>query len=654
MDVNIEQKLIDWFNNKIDHFEHHDDEYHRQLFRSNTFQHKCEKIWNQLNKLRTIVDDTLKVQNNKHPLSSSSLLEWIKIVLIPNYRSLWLKILFKSFLHYHGHYDYHHDDTDNNNNNGGENLIQKISIIFDDNRQRCSNLITMIYWLDHARLELTEMIIHPCLFRQWPQSSEKILEQFARITLYPEQWQRLKFRLKQLDFKLVHYEQQFHHLDFHIKQLSIDLANGVRLARIVQLLFPERFSITLLSQMKPGKDVANVRLLFKQCQPIFNHYDKKFEWNAENAVAIAGNYRQQTLETLQSLMRIEFNLLIEQRYCYHLKKIVFIQRYIRGRNETRKLRDEFLSLRQAAIVVQRRYRAKIAARKQRSNYIRIREATITIQRWFRCRRNIMICRNYINRFLSRRQQAAQNIQRFWRGYRCRKQIYDEYPLLGIISINLSNFNLKTLMTIGTKTEKILKRMEKLAKNSLITNHQGIVKMISDQLIGDLIELCHYTDWSLEIRNSLLQRWQNIIQWWIDLLIRMNRSEQHKMSAIYIVSILLNLQKTSSSLTYIKSSDQLMSALIHIMYNHFNHPSLLADCLHLINGLMDYSHDLVKKLSTDPKWKRLTQRIESRYLQPLKMNNILGQQQTTTMMDMEQCDQCRTIQAIIKTIMGRLL
>ncbi|KAH7639848.1 hypothetical protein HUG17_3881 [Dermatophagoides farinae] len=127
-----------------------------------------------------------------------------------------------------------------------------------------------------------------------------------------------------------------------------------------------------------------------------------------------------------------------------------------------------------------------------------------------------------------------------------------------------------------------------------------------------------------------------------------------MSAIYIVSILLNLQKTSSSLTYIKSSDQLMSALIHIMYNHFNHPSLLADCLHLINGLMDYSHDLVKKLSTDPKWKRLTQRIESRYLQPLKMNNILGQQQTTTMMDMEQCDQCRTIQAIIKTIMGRLL
>ncbi|OTF82457.1 hypothetical protein BLA29_014494, partial [Euroglyphus maynei] len=97
------------------------------------------------------------------------------------------------------------------------------------------------------------MIRQPCLFKQWPQSTEKILEQFFRMTMKPEHWQRLRFRLKQQSsLKLGHhYEQQFHHRDFHIKQLSIDLADGVRLARIIQLLFPEKFSITLLSKMKP-------------------------------------------------------------------------------------------------------------------------------------------------------------------------------------------------------------------------------------------------------------------------------------------------------------------------------------------------------------------------------------------------------------------
>ncbi|KAH9413535.1 hypothetical protein DERP_008013 [Dermatophagoides pteronyssinus] len=452
----------------------------------------------------------------------------------------------------------------------------------------------MIYWLDHARLELTEMIIHPCLFRKWPQSSEKILDNFLRQTFYPEQWQRLKFRLKQsssssTSFKLGHHEQQFHHSNFHIEQLSIDLSNGIRLARIIQLLFPEKFSITLLSQMKPGKDMDNVRKLFEQ--------------------SIARNYRQQTLETLQSLMRIEFNLLIEQRYCLYLKQIVFIQRFIRCRNETRRLRNEFLLLRKSTITIQRWYRSKIAARKQRSNYNRIRQATIIIQRWYRCRHK----------------KPLITIQRFWFGYRCRRQIYNKYPLLEIISINLGNLKQKKqpstiIITIGMKTEKILKRMEKLTKNSMINNHH---RMISDQFINDLNDLYRFTKYSFEIRYRLLQQWQIIIQWWIDLL-----------------------------------KYQLITALIHIMYNHFNYPSLLTNSLYLINGLIDQNPDLIKQLSIDPKWKRLTNRIEGRYLQPLKMNNIVGgggggQQINQDSEQQQQCDECGIIQIIIKQIINKL-
>ncbi|OTF78033.1 hypothetical protein BLA29_009913, partial [Euroglyphus maynei] len=245
--------------------------------------------------------------------------------------------------------------------------------------------------------------------------------------------------------------------------------------------------------MKPGKTFDNVRLLFEQCMPIFKKYDSTFEWNAENAMAVAGNYRRQTLETLQSLIRIEYNLLLEQKYCHHLKSIVFIQRFIRGRNETRRLRDRFLQLRWAAIVIQRYFRAKIVARKQRSNYERILRATIIIQRWYRCQRNMIECRNYVRRFLDRRQQASITIQRFYRGYHCRIETYRKYPILEIISTNLrKQLNRKqSLITIEMKTNRILKRMEKSSKNP--------VKSISDQFITDLTDLCRFFDWSLELR-----------------------------------------------------------------------------------------------------------------------------------------------------------
>ncbi|KAH9413534.1 hypothetical protein DERP_008012 [Dermatophagoides pteronyssinus] len=66
--MDLEQKLIKWFNNKIDYFENqcnNDSDHMIKLIRSNEFQFKCNNIWKQLQPLRALIYDTLNVQNQQ-------------------------------------------------------------------------------------------------------------------------------------------------------------------------------------------------------------------------------------------------------------------------------------------------------------------------------------------------------------------------------------------------------------------------------------------------------------------------------------------------------------------------------------------------------------------------------------------------------------
>lgn len=112
----------------------------------------------------------------------------------------------------------------------------------------------------------------------------------------------------------------------------------------------------------------------------------------ESTVTIQRWYRKILFaRTIERLIPIALKVREESQITF--KSAVVIQKTFRGYLETKRMRSEFLQLKQSTIVIQRRFRASIEMRKQRELYKKQVQSIVLVQRIFRANLQMKIVRN---------------------------------------------------------------------------------------------------------------------------------------------------------------------------------------------------------------------------------------------------------------------
>ncbi|XP_063972265.1 protein abnormal spindle [Diachasmimorpha longicaudata] len=302
--------------------------------------------------------------------------------------------------------------------------------------------ILLVYFLDYAKRN--KLIAHdPCLFHKKAQikESREILLNFSRQTLSGVG--DITKMLKPHGYVLMHKQTYLDEYDYAVKDLSVDLRDGVRLCRIMEIIIggknlTSKCRVPAISRLQKvhNADVA-LSALHEAGYVITGDIDAK---------AVADGHREKTLSLLwQIIYRFQ-----APRFARAAKILQKWWRanlyYIHVRNYLRRRRSN------AAIAIQccwRSYRARrmfqdLKTQKQNEIFQRNNAAEL-IQTWWRslkdrrsflaCKRATIILQTTWRRYriskpylrdLQRKKNAASAIQRFFRSYRIMKSQRDNY------------------------------------------------------------------------------------------------------------------------------------------------------------------------------------------------------------------------------------
>lgn len=614
-------KLIEWFNRKIEPVTN----LLVNLKELNVLRLKCDQILLHIS-IQNKID--LNIDCNEHlnkiglPNLKNVRRQWIchliKSIVLKNYQNIWLLAFKKWFQENENNLleseSYMSMEMTSTKAKLMEEIVDKLipSMVNGKNNNNNTNhelatgiinVILMIFWLDHAKRSNILIPNNPPLF-QMVNSSSNVFQKFCLAIFQPERMHRFCYLLKSINiYSLQHKETNIHHLNFKIKNLSTDLADGIRLAKIIQLLFPVRFEF-LFFKLKypihfPMNRLENVHFIFEQCGPVLMKYDNKFSWTKNNAFAVANYHREETIQLIYSLMRIELAIKIEQNYQPYLNKLILIQRFVKGYLLSKKIRFNYLQLKKYTIFIQQRYRANKLSKLFRNNYIKLKRASIIIQRSYRQYKYSLLLKNYVNAWINNRKNAAITIQRYFRGHLTRNQIIVRhffYHSKNALKLNNQN------RSIGQKTRIILERLSQL-KNSALNDN---VKFINNnQLISDVKNLYQFCQWCKEIQCQIT-KWSQLIPVTKCIIYRLNRSEEHRLCANWIVSIFYFTFYDNHFPMDSVYRIQLVYVLMQVTNKYLNDRQLVQRALHFINKTID--SDIAKKLSDDKKWSRLVKKI----------------------------------------------
>ncbi|CAG9768197.1 unnamed protein product [Ceutorhynchus assimilis] len=334
--------------------------------------------------------------------------------------------------------------------------------------------LMLVFFLDTAKN--AKLIQHdPCLFckNAVEKESKLVLTYFARETL--QSVGDITKYLKGFGYKVTHAQSYIHEYDYAVKNLGSDLRDGVRLARVMEIIqmrsdLTGKLRVPAISRLQK---IHNMQLVFQSLQE--TGYEIQYEIEAKH---IVDGIREKTLSFLwQIIYKFEAPLMVKSaktiqtwfrsypvqlkrqelrrvryerenaakkiqgwfrrqklsRIFFYLVEVVrvFIQErkeyFIKLRNmaaviiqkNSRKYicRKQFLLKKAAVVTIQRRYRAKKLTQKAKNDYGKLKMATINVQRRFRANIEMKTCRQ---QYLLKK-SAAKKIQSTFRMYTLRKR-----------------------------------------------------------------------------------------------------------------------------------------------------------------------------------------------------------------------------------------
>ncbi|EFA02970.2 abnormal spindle-like microcephaly-associated protein homolog [Tribolium castaneum] len=272
--------------------------------------------------------------------------------------------------------------------------------------------LALVFFLDRAKSK--KLIAHdPCLFcKNAPiKESQTALTTFARDTV--SSMGDITKYLKHFQYTLVHKQSYLNEFDYAVKCLGVDLRDGVRLTRVMEIILlqnnlSEKLRVPTVSRLQK---IHNMKIVFEALQrsgfeilyditpsDIVNGHKEKtlsFLWQiihklqtplmAKSVTLITNWWRSDTIVK----KRNELKLIRETKNA----AAITIQRYVRmflAKRRYEKLQNMLKFFKaekqeRAVLIIQRRWRATLAMRNQRTQYQVLREATILIQRRFRAK-----------------------------------------------------------------------------------------------------------------------------------------------------------------------------------------------------------------------------------------------------------------------------
>lgn len=501
------------------------------------------------------------------------------------------------------------------------NKIAVASFQFNEPLQQLTiELLSVILFLDKAK-QARLIKNDPCLFQfmesdtstgsLYINSSRLLLARLLTLVLTPESIIHVQAKLKSIQFKLdyVEPEVEFEMNILDVKRLSCDLCDGFRLAKLLQNLFREEH-VCLISKLKyPAnkfKDkVSNMKLVMTQIKPVIESYDPN--WSRKINIDTLSNeislgYKQTTIGFLHYLINLEHKIHLKCRYKPNLDLIVFLQRKIRAFLLKRKIRAKYLLLLSKVIFVQKTYRRKLLANRTRIRFLLIKQSTIRIQKWFRVHQNLKILINYVDMHLMKRQNAAVEIQRIWKGFQTRRQMYEKHKwfLSCVQTIYLGGNNSKQI-PIGAKLNKILHRLYE----------SNNVNLFLKEL--DFLHRCIYFSYEIRKRIHEEKREWMFVQL-ANVVFQLNRSEQHKIYAFHVLGIIRYLTEKAC---FVVNDDydadwlrEIIWALIYLTNSYFNYTQLIFQSVQLLNRLV--TRKIKEELAKDKRWLRLAEKIKTKY------------------------------------------
>lgn len=480
------------------------------------------------------------------------------------------------------------------------------------------NLLSLMHFLDSAKQNRL-IQSDPCLFQslepnanQWLiSSSDQLLGRFLPIALNPESLRPVRSKLKSVKYKLTYVEplSELEVQSFAIERLSCDLCDGVRLAKLLQNLFPKQRLQLTKSLKYPAtrtkEKVSNMKILLCHVKSVLEEYDPA--WSQADFVERIANelalgYKQATIDLLEKLIVIENKMIVIDRYKPQEQLIIKLQHRIKAHLLRKHHQRYYQKLRSTTIWIQKTFRQKVLARKERIVFVKLRQITIRLQKNFRLRRNLIVVRKYVQDFLAKRQEAALEIQRIFRGYRVRKSMYAANPWLTTC----------VQMVYASKQPSIGSRLAKILGKLYPSINAG-------QFVKEIEHIHRYIYYSYEIRTTLIEtKCDWLFEQIAEVMSQLNRSEQHKIYAFHVLAIIRFLTE-DQLLVRIQGKKScgkrhwypaMIEALVHLSNSYFNYIPLVVQSVQLLNRLLPLECE--RKWSRNKLCQRLVEKIKDRY------------------------------------------
>lgn len=242
------------------------------------------------------------------------------------------------------------------------------------------HFVLLVHFLDIAKR--ARLIEHdPCLFRidASCKSTRDILVAFAReyITGVGD----ITKALRNIGVDLVHVQLPIEQFNFTINKLASDIRDGVRLARLAEIML-KRNDILPKLQFPPDsitRKIHNMELVFK----VFER-----QWLTplpKGLIArdVANGNRQRTIQLLDKLIELYNDRLRLAQLEASIGSVLKIQRWWRAYLACKQEREAYIKLRNATIFIQQHYRLKLQAVAQRNEFLQLKSAALVVQRRFR-------------------------------------------------------------------------------------------------------------------------------------------------------------------------------------------------------------------------------------------------------------------------------
>ncbi|CAG9854161.1 unnamed protein product [Phyllotreta striolata] len=298
--------------------------------------------------------------------------------------------------------------------------------------------LTLVYFLDQAKNG--KLIQHdPCLFRRASKIKETkgLLVVLAREALAGVG--DISKQLKLYGYVVTHVQTSIHEFDYTVNILGVDLRDGVRLTKIMELILIKNdlmnnLRVPAISRLQK---IHNMKIVFECLEQagykmlgdispkdiVDGHKEKTLSFLWQLIYKFEAPLMVKSATTIQTWFRSLPVALkrrkIDRAYRQRLDAAKKIQKWYRRRILSNKLLavveiirqlQHEIKLERAAATIQRRWIAKRLMLKERSNYLRLRESCMCIQvRW----KAMLLQREERRRYLLLKRSAIL-IQQKWR------------------------------------------------------------------------------------------------------------------------------------------------------------------------------------------------------------------------------------------------